>query len=130
MKQDSASVEDAAVVAKTVSVLREWEQGVDAVQSARLSAARRRALATPDAVGLFGARRFAPALATALMLAVGVGFWPHPTTAPNVLPMTALAEAPELATADEALDADPLLDADLDLYLWLNDADDISGAAS
>lgn len=103
---------------KAVTTLHAWERDVDAVQRARLAAARRRALTPTDArPGLSLA--WGGAIAALLLLALGIGFWPQAPLAPDA----ALLQATLEASRDDwpaAQDAELLLDEDLDLYLWLD----------
>lgn len=98
-----------------VTALRDWENDVDAVQRARLAAARRRALSP-----VVRASRYWPgaALAATLLLAVAVDFKPQPQPTNDPVVLQALLEVP-LADAD-ARTAELMLDDDLDFFLWLD----------
>lgn len=108
------------VADRTVAALRDWEQSLDAVQRARLAAARRRALATRERVAwpLWGGA----ALAASLALALGLGFWPRPASPPPLdgALLQATLEADDFNPADGH--AEVLLDDDVELYLWLDGA--------
>lgn len=102
---------------KVVATLREWENDVDAIQRARLVAARRHALASAAS-----ARRAWPtwsgAVAALLLLALGMHFWPQATTTPEAAVLQATLDVSEF-DAVEVQEAELLLDEDLDFYLWL-----------
>ena len=100
-----------------VSALRDWERDVDAVQRARLAAARRRALQPSPATPRYWA---GAALAATLLLAVSIGFWPQPQPLADAAVLQAVLESP-LPDSD-ARTAELMLDDDLDFYLWLDDS--------
>lgn len=106
---------------KVVAALREWENDVDAIQRARLVAARRHALAsTASARHLWPA--WSGAVSALLLLALGMHFWPQATTAPEAALLQATLETSlEASQFDsvEVQEAELLLDEDLDFYLWL-----------
>lgn len=100
-----------------VNALRDWEHDVDAVQRARLAAARRRALHPSPATPRYWA---GAALAATLLLAVGIGLWPQQPPIADAAVLQALLETP-LPDID-ARTAELMLDDDLDFYLWLDDS--------
>lgn len=107
--------DDAARIA--VTALRDWESDVDAVQRARLAAARRRALSP----ALVPARYWqGAALAATLLLSVGVGFWPH--SQPGIDPIVLQAVLEQSLPGADARAAELMLDDDLDFYLWLDNS--------
>jgi ferric-dicitrate binding protein FerR (iron transport regulator) len=96
---------------RTVAALDHWAEAVTPPQRARLAAARAAALAMTADQSRYPHRPrwLAPALAASLLLALGLGFWPHP-----VGPVAANA-----AVAQE----EQQQDEDLDLLLWMNSDD-------
>ncbi|ROH93063.1 hypothetical protein ED208_00560 [Stagnimonas aquatica] len=95
--------------------LDHWQDEIDPVQRARLAAARRRALTVAEAQPRRAWVWLAPALATGLLLAFGIGFWPQ-APLPSAPPTPAIEElAVGLPTAGE----EPLQDEDLEYLLWL-----------
>lgn len=110
--------EDPKSVEPVIQALEQWQDELDPVQRARLTAARRRALSAPAE----GARFYgwlAPALAAGVLLAVGIGFWPQAAVQPMAVP------TPEALAAGEAIGSDEaLMDEDAEYLLWLasNDA--------
>lgn len=95
--------------------LDHWQDEIDPVRRARLAAARRRALAVAEARRRPAWVWLAPALATGVLLAFGIGFWPQ-------APRPSAASAPaieELAVGLPTAGEDPLQAEDLDYLLWL-----------
>jgi hypothetical protein len=97
------------------SALRASER-VDAVTSARLSAARARAIAAAGSSPAYRAWALSAAIAAALLLAVALpNRAPPPAAAPPA--DVAAGDAVELLTDDQ----DPQFYQDLELYQWLDD---------
>lgn len=95
--------------------LDHWQDEIDPVLRARLAAARRRALAASEVKPRPAWVWLAPALATGVLLAFGIGFWPQ-APMPSAPPAPAMEElAVGLPTAGE----EPLQAEDLDYLLWL-----------
>lgn len=104
-----------------IQALDQWQAELDPVQRARLAAARHRALAA----GRTPARGYgwlAPGLATGLLLALGISFWPQSPLPQPSMPMPAPDRA--LAVGEPVLGEEALLDEDAEYLLWLasNDA--------
>jgi len=114
--EDNPSVEPD--MKPVVQALEHWQDELDPVQRARLTAARRRALSA-SAEGARAYGWLAPALAAGVLLAVGIGFWPQATLPPAAVPPPESLAAGEAITGDEAL-----IDEDAEYLLWLasNDA--------
>lgn len=91
--------------------LDRWAAAVTPAQHARLAAARAAAIGASGGTSRRGAhpRWIGSALAAGVLLALGLGFWPHPA-----------GQAPAGATvaAEEQQQDD-----DLDLLLWMNSDD-------
>ncbi len=100
-----------------VDALRDWENDVDDIHRTLLVAARQRALAAVNTTGR-QSLAWGAAVAALLVLALGIGFWPQATTAPDLALLQATLEASYL-DLEEAQVEELLLDEDLDLYLWL-----------
>lgn len=109
-------------IAKAVESLQHWEQQVDAVQAARLAAARRTALAAAPAAPVWRSPWLGSALAAGLLLTVGLNLRSPPPASPSAPALQASA-APAEALLEEGFD-DELLDADLDLTLALSGLDE------
>lgn len=99
--------------------LDHWQDEIDPVLRARLAAARRRALAASEAKPRPAWVWLAPALATGVLLAFGIGFWPS-APGPSAPPAPIVEE---LAVGLPASGEEPLQDDDLEYLLWLT-ADD------
>lgn len=110
--------ENPDAVEPVIQALEQWQDELDPVQRARLTAARRRALSAPaESARAYG--WLAPALAAGVLLAVGIGFWPQAAVPPATVPAVESLAAGEAVTGDEAL-----MDEDAEYLLWLasNDA--------
>lgn len=95
--------------------LDHWQDEIDPVQRARLAAARRRALAAAEVRPRRAWVWLAPALATGVLLAFGIGFWPQ-APMPSAPPASAIEE---LAVGQPTMGEEPLQDEDLEYLLWL-----------
>lgn len=96
--------------------LDHWQDEIDPVQRARLAAARRRALTVTEVQPRSAAWVWlAPALATGVLLAFGIGFWPS-APVPSAPPAPVVEE---LAVGLPASGEEPLQDDDLEYLLWL-----------
>ncbi|MDP3856797.1 MAG: DUF3619 family protein [Stagnimonas sp.] len=96
-----------------IQALDQWEAELDPVQRARLTAARRRALAR-RAEPARGFGWLAPALTASVLLALGLSFWPGGGLPPAPVPAVDTLAVGEPAAADETL-----MDEDLEYLLWL-----------